>query len=202
MTGSPEKGGTESDRNAAATQLPVVVPAYGGPLTTERVARPDGANVTLTRTRPAGSPGALHPDAAPAAPLSAAAAAALLNSGPVEGGGGGGGVPPPGAAAAMASASDCDFDGPPGASGSAGLPVVSGSEGLPWPDGLSVAATVAGLSPAPVAGGLSAVAVVASGFAAESLIVVSGLATAGLSSPAAVCPGRVSSADSVEFVVG
>ena len=139
VTGSPEKGGTDKLRNAAATQLPVGVPLNGAPFTTARVARPDGANVTLTRATPLGSPAALHPLADPAAPLSAALAAALLNSGPA----GGGGLFP---AAAIASASDCALDGPLGGSGSGAFAVASGSEGFPCVAGLSDVAGLSGVS--------------------------------------------------------
>ena len=55
------------------------VPAKRDPVTTALVTRPEGAKVTITRARPAGSPSLRHPEAEPAAPVSAAAAALLLN---------------------------------------------------------------------------------------------------------------------------
>src|SRR5262245_57235187 len=81
VTGPPENGGTDARLNAAAAQLPTGVPANGGP-TTAVVARPLGANVTLTRPLPVGPPGLPHPDAAPAAPPSAERAALTSNSAP------------------------------------------------------------------------------------------------------------------------
>ncbi len=74
-----------SFRNACAIQLPVGVPAKGGPLTVARVARPEFTKVTLTRADPTGSPSRLHDTAVAAAAPMAVRAAAGSNAGPSTG---------------------------------------------------------------------------------------------------------------------
>ena len=88
VTGPPENGGTVTLLNARAMQLPVGVPANGGPEMFAVVTCPEGANVIWTRAVPLGSPGCLHPLAAPTPPPSAAEAALLSNSPPPPVGGG------------------------------------------------------------------------------------------------------------------
>jgi hypothetical protein len=56
VTGPPENGGTVADRMRAAIQPPARVPEKIPPDRTELVTRPEGANVTMTRAVPAGSP--------------------------------------------------------------------------------------------------------------------------------------------------
>ncbi len=52
---SPEKAGTRVARKREAMQLPVSVPAKGGPEIVAVVTRPEGENVIVTVAEPLGS---------------------------------------------------------------------------------------------------------------------------------------------------
>ena len=75
---SPENAGTRVPRKRDAMQLPVSVPANGGPEIVAEVTRPDGENVIVTVAKPLGSP-SLRQELACDAEASSAALAAFAS---------------------------------------------------------------------------------------------------------------------------
>lgn len=150
-------------RIAAAMQLPVGVPASGGPSMVARLAAPEFENVTRTLATPVGSPSWWQPAAWAAAVLSAAWAAATLKGSPSTAGSWGAaaavGAAAVGAAAVVAAG--------------AGFAVAAGWTGRAVGFGGVVAApgaTVAGVVGCGAAGVTALAAVVALGETATALV--------------------------------